>query len=71
VTAPVLVLNGEQHEVSPVEMGRRAYPAANEPKRLKLFPHGNHVDLFDHGAWASPKIECYENDFTFEKELRE
>jgi fermentation-respiration switch protein FrsA (DUF1100 family) len=51
VTAPVLVLHGEQDEVIPVEMGRRVYRAANEPKKIELLPHGGHVDLFDHGGW--------------------
>ena len=51
VTAPVLILHGEQDEVIPVEMGRRIYRAANEPKRIELFPQGSHSDLFDHGAW--------------------
>ena len=35
----------------PVEMGWRVYRAANEPKRIELFPHGTHDDLFDQGAW--------------------
>jgi uncharacterized protein len=51
VAAPVLVLHGEQDAVIPVEMGRRVYRAANEPKRIELFPQGAHDDLFDHGAW--------------------
>ena len=51
VTAPVLILHGEQDEVIPVEMGCRIYRAANEPKRIELFPQGSHSDLFDHGAW--------------------
>jgi fermentation-respiration switch protein FrsA (DUF1100 family) len=51
VTAPVVVLHGEQDRVIPVEMGRRVYRAANEPKEIELFPNGGHVDLFDHGAW--------------------
>jgi len=51
VTVPVLVLHGEQDAVIPVEMGRQVYRAANEPKRIELFPQGAHNDLFDHGAW--------------------
>jgi fermentation-respiration switch protein FrsA (DUF1100 family) len=51
VTAPVLILHGEQDEVIPVEMGRRVHRAANEPKRIELFPAGGHNDLFDRGAW--------------------
>jgi uncharacterized protein len=51
VTVPVLILHGEQDAVIPVEMGRQVYRAANEPKRIELFPEGSHDDLFDHGAW--------------------
>jgi len=55
VTAPVLVLHGEQDKVVPVEMGRRVYRAANEPKKIDLFPHGGHVDFFHHGAWETTR----------------
>jgi len=51
VTAPLLILHGEQDEVIPVEMGKRNYRAANEPKRVETFRQGRHNDLFDHGAW--------------------
>jgi len=51
VTAPLLILHGEQDEVIPVEMGKRNYRAANEPKRIETFRQGRHNDLFDHGAW--------------------
>jgi fermentation-respiration switch protein FrsA (DUF1100 family) len=51
VTAPLLILHGEQDEVIPVEMGQRVYRAANDPKRIELFRQGGHNDLFDHGAW--------------------
>ena len=53
VTAPVLVLHGAQDEVIPVEMGWQVYRAANEPKRIEVFPQGSHSDLFDHGAWKT------------------
>jgi fermentation-respiration switch protein FrsA (DUF1100 family) len=55
VTAPVLVLHGEQDGVIPVEMGLRVYRAANEPRRIELFPEGAHSDLFDHGAWEKTR----------------
>jgi fermentation-respiration switch protein FrsA (DUF1100 family) len=51
VRAPLLILHGEDDEVIPVDMGRRIYRAANEPKRIETFPRGHHNDLFDHGAW--------------------
>ena len=51
VTAPLLILHGEQDEVIPVEMGRRVFRAANKPKRIETIPQGRHNDLFDRGAW--------------------
>jgi len=51
VTAPVLVLHGEQDATIPVEMGLRVYRAANEPKQIELFLRGGHVDFFEDGAW--------------------
>ena len=56
VTAPILVLHGEQDGVIPVEMGWRVYHAANEPKRIELFPQGTHDDLFDQGAWEKTQV---------------
>jgi fermentation-respiration switch protein FrsA (DUF1100 family) len=55
VKAPVLILHGEKDEVIPVEMGKRNYRAANEPKRIETFPQGAHTDLFDHGAWEKAR----------------
>lgn len=52
VKVPVLILHGELDAVIPVDMGKRVYAAANEPKQLELFAEGRHSDLFDHGAWA-------------------
>jgi len=56
VTAPVLILHGEQDGVIPVKMGWRVYRAANEPKRIEVFPQGTHDDLFDHGAWEKARV---------------
>jgi fermentation-respiration switch protein FrsA (DUF1100 family) len=53
VRAPLLVLHGEQDEVISVEMGRRIYRAANDPKRIVLLRQGRHNDLVDHGAWEA------------------
>ena len=55
VTAPVLILHGEQDGVIPVEMGRRVFRAANEPKRIEVFPQGTHDDLFGQGAWEKTR----------------
>jgi pimeloyl-ACP methyl ester carboxylesterase len=51
VKAPVLILHGKRDAVIPAEMGLRVYRAANEPKRIELFPDATHDDLFEHGAW--------------------
>jgi uncharacterized protein len=51
VRVPVLILHSKHDAVIPVDMGSRVYHAANEPKRIELFPQGNHDDLFNHGAW--------------------
>jgi len=55
VTTPVLVLHGEQDGIIPSEMGMRLFRAANEPKKIEIFPRGGHVDLFNHGAWEKVK----------------
>lgn len=51
IHVPLLVLHGEQDGVIPVQMGKDVYAAANEPKKLELFPEALHSDLFEHGAW--------------------
>ena len=50
INAPLLVLHGANDQVIPVRMGEAVFAAAREPKTLKIFPEGNHSDLFDHGA---------------------
>jgi fermentation-respiration switch protein FrsA (DUF1100 family) len=55
VTAPILILHGEQDEVIPIEMGKRVFRAANEPKRMEVFPQGTHDDLFAHGDWEKTR----------------
>jgi len=51
VKAPVLILHGAKDSVIPVEMGKRVYRAANNPKHIEIFPEAAHYDLFDRGAW--------------------
>ncbi|RUO99702.1 MAG: alpha/beta hydrolase [Hyphomicrobium sp.] len=43
VHVPIFILHGDADEVVPVEMGRRLYAAANEPKEIKIIPGGGHV----------------------------
>ncbi|MFM1814888.1 MAG: hypothetical protein RLZ98_1583 [Pseudomonadota bacterium] len=51
VKAPLLVLHGEQDDIIPVEMGRRVFEAANEPKTLEVFPEGGHIDHWQLGSY--------------------
>lgn len=50
VLAPVLILHGALDVLIPIEMGRKLYALANEPKRLVVFDYGRHADLDQHGA---------------------
>jgi hypothetical protein len=50
VRAPILVLHGERDSVVPINFGERLFMLANEPKRMKRFPQGGHVNLDEHGA---------------------
>ncbi len=50
VQAPLLILHGERDTIVPVDFGRRLFEAASGAHQLKLFPEGDHLDLWDHGA---------------------
>ncbi|MGH6933000.1 MAG: alpha/beta hydrolase, partial [Dongiaceae bacterium] len=50
VRCPILILHGEHDRIVPVKFGRALFAAAPEPKELKLFPDGGHVDLVEQGA---------------------
>lgn len=43
VHVPIFIMHGDADEVVPVEMGRRLFAAANEPKDMKVVPGGGHV----------------------------
>ena len=43
VHAPLLIVHGEADDVIPVEMGRRLFAAANEPKEIVTIPGGGHA----------------------------
>jgi len=43
VHAPLLVVHGEADDIIPVEMGRRLFAAANEPKAIVTIPGGGHA----------------------------
>ncbi len=50
VTAPLLVIHGEDDEVIPVAMGRAVYAAANDPKEIVTFPGAGHSDHHLYGS---------------------
>jgi hypothetical protein len=43
IHAPIFILHGDADEIVPVEMGRRLFAAANEPKEIKIIRGGGHV----------------------------
>jgi fermentation-respiration switch protein FrsA (DUF1100 family) len=50
VSAPLLVLHGEQDTIVPIRFAERLFALAREPKRMVRFPQGGHVNLDEHGA---------------------
>ena len=48
--APLLVIHGERDEIVPVDMGRRLFEAAPEPKEWYALPHAGHNDTFIAGG---------------------
>jgi uncharacterized protein len=51
VHAPLFILHGEADNIVPVEMGRRLFEAANEPKEIKTLPGAGHADHNDFGSF--------------------
>ncbi|MGE0023687.1 MAG: alpha/beta hydrolase [Hyphomicrobium sp.] len=51
VTAPLLVMHGEQDSIVPVAMGREIHALASEPKTLKTFPQAGHDDHYKYGSY--------------------
>ena len=50
VDAAVLILHGDADQTIPLSQGKALFAAAREPKRLIVYPGGNHNDLRLHGA---------------------
>jgi len=46
VRAPVMVIHGANDEIIPVDMGRRVFGAASEPKDLYIIPGAHHNDTY-------------------------
>jgi fermentation-respiration switch protein FrsA (DUF1100 family) len=51
VTAPLLVMHGEDDRVIPVEMGKAVYAAANAPKEIATFSRAGHSDHHLYGSY--------------------
>ncbi len=50
VSAPLLVLHGEEDRIVPIRFAEKLFALAREPKRFVCFPQGGHVNLDDFGA---------------------
>ncbi len=51
IDVPLLILHGARDQVIPVEFGQSLFETAKQPKKIVVFPKGNHSDLFEHGAF--------------------
>jgi fermentation-respiration switch protein FrsA (DUF1100 family) len=51
VTAPLLMLHGEDDRVVPVRFGRKLFDAAQQPKVAYFFGGATHYTLYEHGAF--------------------
>lgn len=52
VHEPLLIVHGEADAVVPVEMGRRLFEAANEPKHIDTLPGAGHENHSEFGSHA-------------------
>jgi uncharacterized protein len=50
VTAPLLIMHGENDSTIPIAFGERLFALAHEPKQFVRFPGGGHDNLDDLGA---------------------
>ena len=50
ITAPLLVLQGTDDQIVPLDQARRLFAAAPDPKQIVIYPGGRHNDLRLHGA---------------------
>jgi len=46
IRVPVLIIHGENDEIIPVDMSRRLFAAASEPKELYIIPGAHHNDTY-------------------------
>lgn len=50
ISPELLIVHGDQDEVIPIELGKKLFAAANEPKQFISIAGGKHGDLYRHGA---------------------
>lgn len=51
IDEPLLIVQGTNDDVVPVEQGKQLFALAHEPKKLAIIDGGTHSDLWDHGLW--------------------
>jgi fermentation-respiration switch protein FrsA (DUF1100 family) len=62
VTAPLLMLHGEDDNIVPVRFGRKLFDAAPAPKMAYYFGGATHYTLYEHGAFE--RIRSFLTRFT-------
>lgn len=53
VRTPLFILHGEADEIVPVDMGRKLFAHANEPKEIVTLPGAGHNDHFMYGSFEA------------------
>ena len=52
VTAPLLVIHGDDDGVVPLSEGQALFALANEPKEMVVVPGGTHGSIFSSDSWS-------------------
>jgi hypothetical protein len=52
VSMPVLVIHGDRDDIIPIEMGRRVFAAAREPKSFYVIEGADHNNTYQVGGLA-------------------
>jgi fermentation-respiration switch protein FrsA (DUF1100 family) len=50
VVCPILFIHGAKDRTVPLKLAEKLYNSANQPKTMKVFPEGGHVNLYNYGA---------------------
>jgi uncharacterized protein len=68
VTAPLLMLHGEDDQIVPVRFGRKLFDAAQPPKMAYYFGGATHYTLYEHGAFE--RIRGFLTSFNTSRRVR-